>query len=201
MFDKMKSPPISLLLFLFSVIAGWADTLTWDYETGWRAGHVMVIDTSKGTITINDRNNKTTNTVRMKNSENVVAYLRGLLDKVPEKGAGLMCADGEVSKIALRRAGSTKERVIYEVMPPAAIVYNEGYSAQMELKDAERFKANIEGFLIRDTLFQLMREYLPTGESRETNVEQGGAGQPATAPESKPKGKDQPQPESKSAPR
>jgi len=109
----------------------------------------------------------------MKNSENVVAYLRGLLDKVPEKGAGLMCADGEVSKIALRRAGSTKERVIYEVMPPAAIVYNEGYSAQMELKDAERFKANIEGFLIRDTLFQLMREYLPTGESRETNVESG----------------------------
>jgi len=141
------------------------DTLSWEFKTGWRKGFVITADTKEETIAFYDREKEKKWSQPMNNPANSVAFIENLMRRIPTESVGRAKDDGPQNIVVLQKGKERLVRRIFDVGPPGAIFRNKDYPVERELAEAERFKKEVDGFLLLSQLQALRKLYFNEPEN------------------------------------
>lgn len=161
---KMKSALLSAASFLTLAGVAAADTLTWDYETGWNKGFVLTVNTDDSTISFYDRKAEKRWSQPMNNPKNSFAYLELLTKSIPGESIGQASDDGPRNTITIAKGNEKLVRKVFDVGPPGSIFMNKDYPVKTAQAEAERFRKEVDGFLLLSQLEVLKRVYYSAPE-------------------------------------
>ncbi len=155
----MKSALFSCIALLNLAAIAVADSLTWDYETGWDKGFVLTVNTDDSTISFYDRKAEKKWSQTMNNPKNSFDYLELLMKKIPNESIGEAADDGPRNIITLEKKEKKLVRKVFNVMPPGSIFLNKDYPTKTAQAEAERFRKDVDGFILLNQLESLKNVY------------------------------------------
>lgn len=168
----MKQFFLTLMLIFGQIIVSSGDELIWNFSNGHDA-FTMRIDLGEDKVYLHDKQKNTKFEGKILNGSNIVAYVETLLKRIDKDGSGAPegFGGGALSIISVSRGDNKITRDLWHVSLPSALRHNEGYAAEEELKEAEKFKNSLDGYLIWDMLHRIsegLRRWEGMSEIRHT---------------------------------